>query len=186
MLTLLIAFACTPKTPAEEPAQPPATEAPTPEPAAAEPAATAEPASAEPTADAEPASVDVVAADGVKLDPAPFMGAWTSPSCGARTYARNLTLADGSFSGSDLVSPCPPKARCVWSGVVAFSGTWAQAADGSLTLTEGSAESGPGAIARPPSLHLDAGSSAIYELDGSTKCAYTRGSASTFKLPQAP
>ncbi len=55
-------------------------------------------------------------------DPA---GSWSSASCGKRTYVRELTLTgDGTFSARDLVSPCPPNAKCVWSGIVDRSGKW--------------------------------------------------------------
>src|SRR5687767_8198684 len=63
-------------------------------------------------------------------DPA---GSWSSASCGKRTYVRELTLAgDGTFSARDLVSPCPPNAKCVWSGIVDRSGKWKL--DGSKVL----------------------------------------------------
>lgn len=51
-------------------------------------------------------------------------GTWKSASCGERTYARELTLSDDAVSGRDLVSPCAPNTRCVWSGIVEWSGTY--------------------------------------------------------------
>jgi len=52
-------------------------------------------------------------------------GTWLSPSCGARTYPRLLTFgADGRFTAEDRVAPCPPGARCIWSGTVYRSGTY--------------------------------------------------------------
>lgn len=54
-----------------------------------------------------------------------LVGTWVSPSCGGRKYPRELTLdAGGHFSSRDLVSPCPPKAVCVWSGIVVHQGTY--------------------------------------------------------------
>ncbi|MCK6570521.1 hypothetical protein L6V77_05335, partial [Myxococcota bacterium] len=36
-----------------------------------------------------------------------------------------LTLsADGTWQGQDRVSPCPPDATCMWSGIVEHRGTW--------------------------------------------------------------
>ncbi len=66
--------------------------------------------------------------------PTTFVGSWSSASCGDRTYERQLKVAtDGTWAAMDLVSPCPPGAMCVWSGIVPTNGTWA--ADGeAITL----------------------------------------------------
>ncbi|MBW2277971.1 MAG: hypothetical protein JRF63_10785, partial [Deltaproteobacteria bacterium] len=32
--------------------------------------------------------------------------------------------SSGNFTAIDSVAPCPPKARCVWSGIIRWSGTW--------------------------------------------------------------
>lgn len=56
-----------------------------------------------------------------------FLGDWTGAACGGRGYARNLRFEeDGTYAGVDLVSPCPPGASCVWSGLVGFTGVWKQ------------------------------------------------------------
>src|SRR5688572_27968113 len=58
--------------------------------------------------------------------PAPdLVGAWSSASCAERGYERRIELRpDGTFSAEDLVSPCPPGARCMWSGIVSCRGRW--------------------------------------------------------------
>jgi hypothetical protein len=68
-----------------------------------------------------------------------WVGSWTSPSCGGRTFERRLVLKqDKTFSAQDLVSPCPPKVQCVWAGIVFWSGTWAVDEKGAvLTKTTG-------------------------------------------------
>jgi hypothetical protein len=78
-----------------------------PRPEAARPAAveTAQPAAA-------------TAADGI-------VGAFENASCGERKYRRRVEFfADGRFAGVDEVAPCPPGARCVWSGIIRWQGRW--------------------------------------------------------------
>ncbi len=56
-----------------------------------------------------------------------FTGEWTSAGCGGRAYPRNLVLvANGTYAGIDLVSPCPSGATCAWSGIAGFAGVWKQ------------------------------------------------------------
>lgn len=48
-------------------------------------------------------------------------GRWTAK----RKWVVELQFdAQGTFEKSDLVSPCPPNARCIWSGVVVNRGTY--------------------------------------------------------------
>jgi hypothetical protein len=59
-------------------------------------------------------------------------GTWASASCGKRAYERIITVgADATFVADDRISPCPPGASCVWSGIVHRKGTWKRVA---LTL----------------------------------------------------
>lgn len=52
-------------------------------------------------------------------------GAWENGSCGERAYRRRIEFfADGRFTAVDEVAPCPPGARCVWSGIIRWLGTW--------------------------------------------------------------
>ncbi len=103
--------------------------------------------------------------------PGPAAVSWSSSSCGERAYERRLTLSpDFRYQGMDLVSPCPPSARCVWSGVVHFSGRWSMDS-GDLVLAETQAEEGPGVLPRPARLRGDG--TRFYEGD----CAYERGEA---------
>lgn len=72
-------------------------------------------------------------------------GDYTSPSCGKRTYPRELSLgADGHFTASDLVSPCPPKAVCVWSGIVVRQGTYTTNGSSVTLVPEGGPTGQPG------------------------------------------
>jgi hypothetical protein len=65
--------------------------------------------------------------DGGEMETAPeVVGTWSSASCGPRTYAREMVLLDGgTYVRVDLVSPCPPGAKCVWSGILSYRGSWA-------------------------------------------------------------
>lgn len=96
-----------------------ATEAPsTPPPAPAPPPAAPEtPATTGPTVPTLLGDVPGVA----------FVGDWTSPSCGGRSFARNLHFdEDQQYAVIDLVSPCPTGTTCSWSGLVTYAGTWVQ------------------------------------------------------------
>lgn len=96
-------------------------------------------------------------------------GRWVSPSCGARTYPRELELfADGRFVSRDLVSPCPPGVSCVWSGVVERSGRFT-VAGARLALVVEKGEAARGGQALPDSLGLDGGA----PVEGAT-CVYGR------------
>ena len=54
-----------------------------------------------------------------------ILGGYTQPSCGERSYVRNLTLAeDGRAELEDRVSPCPEGTACMWSGIVIRNGTF--------------------------------------------------------------
>ncbi len=122
-------------------------------------------AAAEPAA--EPAA-PVVAAEAAPAAAAPS-GTWHSMSCGERAYARELTFdVTGTYTGKDLVSPCPPNARCIWSGVVTFSGTWV--VEGSeVVLTETSSDNAAG-LPRPARVTFNGAPA-----EGS--CSYTAGIA---------
>ena len=72
-----------------------------------------------------------------------FLGSWYSSSCLERAYTRGLVMyPNGTFTASDLVSPCPKGAQCIWSGIVTRAGTW-QLDRGMIELTM-TAESRPG------------------------------------------
>ncbi len=50
-------------------------------------------------------------------------GGWDDLNDGK--YPSTYTFAaNGTFSRSDAVSPCPPGAVCIWSGIVTTAGTW--------------------------------------------------------------
>lgn len=89
---------------------------------------------------------------------ASLVGSWQSETCGGRTWVRALQLQDdGSWTGLDLVSPCPQGVTCIWSGVVKHSGTW-QAAElaGTVKLALSSSEpaSAPGGADVPTTLRM--------------------------------
>lgn len=52
--------------------------------------------------------------------------------------------ADGTFTKTDLVAPCPPDVACVWSGIVTNTGTWA-AKKGAISLSYDSPDNMAGA-----------------------------------------
>jgi hypothetical protein len=82
-------------------------------------------------------------------------GLWSSESCKARAYARELSLnEDGSYTGHDLVSPCPRGAQCSWTGIVTWGGTWVRV-DDTLLLMETLPPDRPGILPRPPELVFD-------------------------------
>jgi hypothetical protein len=59
-----------------------------------------------------------------------FVGVWENSSCGEREFLRRIELkGDGTFSAVDEVAPCPPEAKCVWSGVINWRGTWEKAGE---------------------------------------------------------
>jgi len=106
--------------------------------------------------------------------PAPISlpGKWSSPSCGARKYLRELELQrSGRFQSDDLVSPCPANVACVWSGIVHREGTWTDASQ-TLKLVVDKDGSGPAVAALPASLELTG--SELIEAQGSERCSYRK------------
>ncbi len=98
-----------------------------------------------------------------------FLGDWTSPGCEGRAYARNLRFEkEGDYAGIDLVSPCPPDAQCMWSGIVGFAGIWKQEGN-KLLLRE---------IGAPTAAGSPHPTEVISTVDGTlveNGCTYTRG-----------
>jgi len=93
------------------------------------------------TADAAASSLDggkpSDAGGGAVMTEASVEGTWESLSCGERHYARSITIMKGGgFGMTDLVAPCPAGAKCVWSGIVYYSGTW-KIDDGRLKILYG-------------------------------------------------
>lgn len=105
-----------------------------------------------------------------------LLGTWLSPSCGERAYARSLTFdADGRFTAEDRVSPCPPGARCVWSGIVLRSGTFSVEGETVRLHAEEPARKGPG-MPLPDELTLTEGLVERGVGDGGVPidCAYSK------------
>jgi len=110
------------------------------------------------------------------------IGSWTSSGCGERTYVREITLAvDGTFVGRELVSPCPPDAHCVWSGIVDTSGTWSREGDVVSLAFKGVADAPGPKMALPEQLTYTDGH--LVEAGEGEGCTYQRGIAS---LPIPP
>ncbi|MEJ7732238.1 MAG: hypothetical protein WKG00_23905 [Polyangiaceae bacterium] len=81
---------------------------------------------------------------------------------------RTITLAaNGSFTAEDRISPCPKGVACVWSGIVAWKGTWTPSGNG-IQLGETGAAAGP--KGEPHPTRLDWNGSAPAE----GGCAYAR------------
>lgn len=96
--------------------------------------------------------VTEAAQDAAEALPEQLTGRLSSPECGDRAYPRVLELSPtGTYTMTDLVSPCPPGGMCAWSGVVVAHGEYAL--DGAvLTLNETKAENGDKGAPRPQSL----------------------------------
>ncbi len=110
MSALVLLFAC-----AAQSSAPPSEPAPAAEPS---PPPVAASAGAAPTDLSSPTLLGEV--QGVAI-----VGDWTSPACGGRTYARNISFSSNQhYAAIDLVSPCPVDTTCVWSGLTAFAGLW--------------------------------------------------------------
>jgi hypothetical protein len=78
-------------------------------------------------------------------------GAFRDDSCGERTFPREIQLDVGTYTGRDLVSPCPVGVTCMWSGIVEFHGTWTRDRD-AIVLVETGAAPQTGPSARPKRL----------------------------------
>ena len=124
-------------------------------------------------------------------EPAPssnpgIVGIWQSSSCGKRKYARLIQFeTGGAFQGRDLVSPCPPGTRCLWSGIVNIKGTFEVQTD-KIKLANSQPAAGPApAEPFPTAMDIDRGTSSPVEIlaDG-TRCAYTRADAAAWEPPR--
>lgn len=80
----------------------------------------------EPVAPAAPPADPPDASAAPIATPAPSpVGGWSSTSCGERSYERRIELREGGgFAGQERISPCPPGAACMWSGIHSFTGKW--------------------------------------------------------------
>jgi hypothetical protein len=97
-------------------------------------------------------------------------GRWASPSCGARTYERRITLdAAGTFTAEDRISPCPPRTVCVWSGIVTIHGTYTPAG-GEIRLTPDRQPARP----LPASLTIDPTGALVEVTPEGERCVYAR------------
>lgn len=103
------------------------------------------------------------------------LGTWSSPACAPRRYERVISFADdGSFTAEDRVSPCPPRATCIWSGIIHHKGTFHRSGD-TLTLSGASASHGPGGQPFPTTLTVDPTTGVLAEVgDDGAPCPYAR------------
>jgi hypothetical protein len=123
-----------------------------------------------------PAPATAAPAEGV------IIGAWSSPSCGDRTYPREITFDEaGGFHAADLVSPCPPNVACVWSGIVHYSGKYSvSGATITLVIEEGKDQKMGKPL--PSSLSIAAANGAPTEKDANgAACVYKRAAPSAKK-----
>jgi hypothetical protein len=155
--------------PQPPPPPPPATAAPppvTPSPSTPPPVAT-------PTTPPTTPTVSPTTPPPTAPPPASLIGRWISPSCGGRTYARKIEFTTaGKFDAQDLVSPCPPKVACIWSGIVDTNGTYT-VASGMIRLAP--AQPGnPKAQPLPATLAIDPTTGAPLETAGGGKCVYSK------------
>lgn len=111
--------------------------------------------------------------------PANVVGTWISPACGGRTYVRKIQLNNGgTFEALDLVSPCPPKVACMWSGIVTNKGTYV-VEGGSIKLSISQPGVGPNVRPLPAAMAIEPASSAPVETSPEgQRCAYGRDGVS--------
>lgn len=106
--------------------------------------------------------------------PQAVAGTYASPGCGARKYAREITLnADGGFTSRDLVSPCPREATCVWSGIVDRKGTFTVDSASWIGLTPSEAGK-PAGEPLPARLLFHAPDGTLIEDPDHTNCVYAK------------
>jgi hypothetical protein len=99
-------------------------------PADAPAAQASKPAPSADVGSAPAASAPAASASAASQPRSTLLGRWVSASCGERRYERQLSFEEGGrFASLELVSPCPPGARCVWSGIVQRLGRYEQAGD---------------------------------------------------------
>jgi hypothetical protein len=104
--------------------------------------------------------------------PTGLVGLWTNDSCAPRKYPRTiLVAADGTFEANDMVSPCPPRAQCAWSGIETTRGTWTFSAPQTLHLKPASAPA-RGQSSFPTTLSFT--TSALLETHDGVSCSYIR------------
>lgn len=104
-----------------------------------------------------------------------FVGHWTSTGCGQRQYARNISFElDNTYNAIDMISPCRPGTQCIWSGMVGYSGSWAQPEEKRLVLREWGSSSAPGSP-HPQEFFADDNGNLV-----ESNCVYTRG----FTVPE--
>jgi len=104
----------------------------------------------------------------------PVVATWTSEPCGDRAYPRELTFApDFTYSGRDLVSPCPPEATCIWDGIVEFRGTWSDEGTMVVLVETEVMDDGKGAT-RPEHLRRSQSGHLIEAIGEGETCGYAR------------
>jgi hypothetical protein len=126
-----------------------------------------------------PPAVDGTAPASVTLE-----GVWVAPPCGRRNYERRLELVEGGVARlEERISPCPPGASCVWSGVEVVEGSW-ERQDGEVALRLDEVARAM-AVEPPDRLGLEsrAGTLALVEDGG---CRYRRAEASDTAPAPAP
>ncbi len=129
---------------------------------------------------AEPVEVAPASEEPTPAPPKSVVGTWASATCGERTYARELVFVEGgSYVRLDLVSPCPPDALCVWSGIVHFTGGWRLEGDRVRLIEEVQVGSGgpAGFTSRPEELVLDASTPTLTAHVAGEDCVYTPAEA---------
>jgi hypothetical protein len=103
--------------------------------------------------------------------PAAVVGAWQGSPCDSRKYVRNIGFdSDHTFAATDLVSPCPPRAACVWSGIILWRGTWSAQGD-RILLTPDAAGRLPDKV--PASLVVASGPARLLTEPGDPGCRYS-------------
>ncbi|MCP4674451.1 MAG: hypothetical protein GY854_02825 [Deltaproteobacteria bacterium] len=127
---------------------------------------------------AQAATADTTAenpAETEKVNSASIIGPWENSSCADRKYRRQIIFQEGDkFVAVDEVAPCPPNARCVWSGIINWHGTWSLEND-LITLEMTPTKSGK-PPENPPEQFVVLGENpiSIGEKSGETICPYQK------------
>lgn len=108
--------------------------------------------------------------------PSQIAGTWENSSCGERKFRRRVELqVSGKITGTDFIAPCPPRAQCVWSGIVGWHGQWTATAENLQVSLEPLAGDSPGSAALPEGfVILGSTEPGLAERSGALVCPYQR------------
>ena len=107
---------------------------------------------APPPTEAETPPTEALVQAGASRFPTP--STWASPACEGRKYERQMNFQEDRYTAKDLVAPCPPGTRCVWSGILDRAGSWSLDRKQLRLLPDTDASASPQASKFPLPEHL--------------------------------